>query len=253
MNNLACLARSAVLITTMLVVLINIFFLAAAYKGYDAFRKFLLAREKAGWAKDYLLKESFVHSVNYVRAQVVCTIATVPTPQAAPLLEQPLIGQVEPPTSGLYQAEISEFAITKKIDNTVFSPGSHVSSVLSVQFTPANECEAALTAGMGGAGLLILRGSRTNSSKDFYAIEQGVFNSRATVGEPNCFWVEQRTSDQFLIMGTWTDSMFEGEWLSCTGMRGRYSAVRADAMLMADSHEIQIKEEALSPPDESTV
>jgi hypothetical protein len=240
-------------ITTMFVVLINILFLAAAYKGYDAFRRFLLAREKAGWAKDYLLKESFVHSVNYVRAQVVCTMATVPTAaQATPLIEQPLIGQLDPPTSGVYQAEIAEFAITKKIDNTVFSPGSHVSSVLSVQFTPANQCEAAQAAGMGGAGLWILRGSRTNSSKDFYAIEQGVFNGRATAGEPNCFWVEQRTSDQFLIMGTWQDSFFEGEWLSCTGMRGRYSAVRADGMLMTDSPEIQMNE-ALSPPDESTV
>jgi hypothetical protein len=234
----------------MLVVLINVLFLAVAYTGYEAFRRFLLAREKAGWAKDYLLKESFVQSVNCVRAQVVCTIATA---QSTPLIEQPVIGQLEPPTSGLYQAEISEYTITKKIDNTVFSPGSHISSVLSVQFTPANENEAALAAGMGGAGLWILRGSRTNSSKDFYAIEQGVFNSRATAGEPNCFWVEQRTSDQFLIMGTWIDSMFEGEWLSCTGMRGRYSAVRSDAMVMADSHDIQIKREALSPPDESTV
>jgi hypothetical protein len=235
--------------TSMLVVVICVLFLAVAYAVYDEFRRFVLSKERADRAKHYLVSKGLVHSVNNVRAQVVCAIATVPTVQA---LEQPLIGQLEPPTSGLFQAEVSKFSIIKTMDNSVFSPGSHVSSALSVQFTPANECEAALGAGMGGAGLWILRGSRTNSSKDFYEIEQGVFNNRATVGEPNCFWVEQRTSDQFLIMGTWKDSMFEGEWLSCNGMRGRYTAVRAD-VIVTDSPEIQIPEEAVSSTDESIV
>lgn len=148
-----------------------------------------------------------------------------------------LLNLQQPPASGLYKAEIHEYTIADAKSREVFHPGSDVSSILSVQFTLAdNDCESA-TCAAEDVGSWVMRGSRANTLTVFYAIEQGLFCGGVRSGQQNCYWVEQRTADRLLVVGTWSDFSFEGEWISCTGMRGRYTAYKTDYLMLDDQNE----------------
>ena len=132
-------------------------------------------------------KERFEQSVAHVKESLVRnTDETVD-----------LTTQQQPPTSGLYQAQIHEYGITgRKREDKVYHEGSDSSAILSVQFLPSEE-----------GGNLIMRGSRVNTSTNFYAIEQGLLllvKPTETIGAarnlPNCY---SRTAGQLLVVRKW--------------------------------------------------
>lgn len=210
----------------------------------------------------------------------VAVSALTPNNDLTLAISTPLVVPVPPPTSGIYKVEIKELTIVNKRDQSIFLQGVNSSSVLSAKFTfssdmnnpaigtvnttnstacdntsnvktsevataPLSAADSiengdALASQLGGMGMWTMRGTRTNNSTSFYAIEQGLFNGDTPKGQVNCYWVEQRTADRRVVVGTWShqDSTFEGEWLSCSGRRGSYTATSRANFLSGEIPEL---------------